>query len=79
MKGKVKVDCDASIYGEMFIFIREKANRYFLNGRPNILRNRLKNKYIITNQMWASNAKDEFCASMFTEWQPGRVQQIYVP
>ena len=25
--------------------------------------------------MWASNAKDEFNTNMFTEWQPGRVQQ----
>ena len=29
--------------------------------------------------MWASNAKDEFNTNMFTEWQPGRVQQIYLP
>ena len=29
--------------------------------------------------MWTSNAKDEFNVNMFTEWQPGRVQQIYLP
>ena len=27
--------------------------------------------------MWASNVKDEFNTNMFTEWQLGRVQQIY--
>ena len=26
---------------------------------------------IFTKQMWASNAKDEFNANMFTEWRPG--------
>ena len=26
--------------------------------------------------MWASNAKDEFNANMFTEWQPGRVEPV---
>ena len=36
-KGNVKVDCDASIYGEvLFIFITEKENKYFLNGGPNV-------------------------------------------
>ena len=46
------MDCDASIYGEVVIFITEKAKRCFLNGGP----------------MWASNAKDEFNANMLTEW-----------
>ena len=46
-KGNVKVDCDASryniIYSEiLFIFIIENANKYFLNGSPNILKNRRK-------------------------------------
>ena len=46
------MDCDASIYGEgLFIFITEKANKYFLK---------------MVDQMWASNAKDEFNANMFT-------------
>ena len=46
-KGKVKVDCDASIYDEMlFIFINGKENKYFWNDGPNILRNRPKHKYI---------------------------------
>ena len=46
-KGNVKVDCDASIYDEMwFIFNTGKGNKYFLNGGPKILRNRPKNKYI---------------------------------
>ena len=36
-KGNVKVDCGASIYGEvLFIFITEKTNKYFLNGGPNV-------------------------------------------
>ena len=42
-------------------------------------RNKLKQINIFTNQMWASNAKEEFNANVFTEWQPGRVQQIYLP
>ena len=29
--------------------------------------------------MWALNAKDEFNTNLFTEWQPGRVQQMYLP
>ena len=29
--------------------------------------------------MWALNAKDEFNANMFTEWQPGIVQKLYLP
>ena len=29
--------------------------------------------------MWTLNAKDKFNVNMFTEWQPGRVQQIYLP
>ena len=37
-KGNVKGYCNASSYGEMlFIFITEKANKYFLNGGPKIL------------------------------------------
>ena len=36
-KGSMKVDCDTSIYGKMlFIFITEKANKYILNGGPNV-------------------------------------------
>ena len=36
-KGNVKVVCDASIYGKvLFIFITEKANKYFLHGGPNV-------------------------------------------
>ena len=34
---------------------------------------------VFTNQMWALNVKDEFNANMFTEWQPGRVRQMYLP
>ena len=28
------------------------------------------------DQMWASNAKDEFNANMLTEWYPGRVKPV---
>ena len=38
---------DTSICCKMlFIFITEMANKYFLNGNPKSLRNRLKNRYI---------------------------------
>ena len=44
------MDGDASICGEvLFTFITEKASKYFPNGDSNIM-----------NQLWASNAKDEF-------------------
>ena len=36
-KGNVKVDFDASFYGEvLLIFITEKTNKYFLNDGPNV-------------------------------------------
>ena len=43
-----------------------------------ILRNGLKNKFIYKPNV-GLNGKDEFNANIFTEWQPGRVQQIYLP
>ena len=47
VKGSVKVDCDPSICSKiLFIFITEKARKYFLNGGPKILKNRPKGNYI---------------------------------
>ena len=44
LKATVKVDCDASIYDKILSFyIIKKASKYFLNGGPKILKNRLKN------------------------------------
>ena len=30
----------------------------------------------MVDQMWASNAKDEFNANVFTKWQPGRTKPV---
>ena len=68
-KGNVKGDCDASVYGEMlFIFITEQAAQKFWETDN-------KNKYII----YKTKCGPRINTNMFTEWQPGRVQQIYLP
>ena len=60
-----KAMCDASVYGEMlFVFVNEQANKYFRNGGPKVLGNRLK-KYIF------------YKPNVGLEWQRG-IQRKYV-
>ena len=83
MKGNVNVDCDVSIYSEiLFIFITElRPVNLFKMVAQKCWTNpgQTKERKSCINQMWASKAKDELNTNMFTEWQPARVLQIYLP